>query len=77
MQATEFYRLLDEVLELDPGTLRGDELLEDLETWDSLAVISYIALVDEQFGVIIEGEALVKAKSVADLYALAVQRKAA
>jgi acyl carrier protein len=77
MQAAEFYRLLDEVLELDPGTLHGDELLEDLENWDSLAVISYIALVDEQFGVVIEGEALVKAKSVADLYTLAVQRKAA
>lgn len=77
MQPQEFYRLLDEVLELPAGTLSGSERLEDIDTWDSLAVISFIALVDEHFGTIIESEKLAQAQSVADLYALATQKKAA
>ena len=77
MQPSDFYRLLDEVLELDAGTLRGDEKLEDVENWDSLAVISYIALVDEQFGIVIDSELLMEAKTVSDLYNLAAQKKAA
>lgn len=77
MKPAEFYLLLDEVLELGAGTLKGDERLEDIETWDSLAVISFIALVDEHFGIVIESEKLAQAQSVADLYTLATQKKAA
>ena len=71
MDRNEFLLALDEMLELDPGTLTGDEALESLEAWDSLAVISVIALVDEKAGVVVEGEKLAKAKTVADLLALA------
>ncbi|PWC55771.1 hypothetical protein TSH7_16625 [Azospirillum sp. TSH7] len=71
MDRNEFLLALDEMLELDPGTLTGDEALESLEAWDSLAVISFIALVDEKTGVVVEGEKLAKAKTVADLLALA------
>jgi acyl carrier protein len=77
MQSGEFYLLLDEILELNPGTLKGDERLKDIATWDSLAVISFVALVDEHFGIVIESERLAQAQSVADLYALATQKKAA
>ncbi len=71
MQASEFYALLDEMLELDPGTITGTERLEDLENWDSLAVISFIALVDEHFNRLIETDKLVAAETVAALFALA------
>ncbi len=71
MNTTDFLLALDEMLELDPGTLTGGEALEDLENWDSLAVISFIALVDEKLGLVVEGEKLVKAKTVADLLSLA------
>lgn len=71
MNTTDFLLALDEMLELDPGTLAGTEALEDLENWDSLAVISFIALVDEKLGLVVEGEKLVKAKTVADLLTLA------
>ncbi len=77
MNPTEFYALLDEMLELDPGTITGSERLEDLEGWDSLAVISFIALVDEKFDHLVETEKLAAAESVADLYALAAPAKAA
>jgi len=77
MTRSEFLAALDEMLELAPGTLTGAEVLDDLEGWDSLAVISYIALVDETVGKIVAGEDLARAKTVNDLVALAGEQVAA
>lgn len=71
MDRKDFLLALDEMLELDAGTLTGAEELESLDNWDSLAVISFIALVDEKLGLVVEGEKLAKAKTVNDLLALA------
>ncbi|UKJ75892.1 acyl carrier protein [Azospirillum brasilense] len=71
MDRKEFLLALDEMLELDAGTLTGAEELESIDAWDSLAVISFIALVDERLGHVVEGEKLVKAKTVDDLLGLA------
>lgn len=71
MNGQDFLRALDEMLELEPGTLTGTEALDDLEGWDSLAVISFIALVDEKLGQVVAGERLAKARTVADLLDLA------
>jgi acyl carrier protein len=67
MQRDEFLREMDELLELDPGTLKGAEALADLPSWDSLAVISFIALTDEKLDTVIAGESLAKAATVQDL----------
>lgn len=71
MDRKDFLLALDEMLELPPGTLTGDETLDSLDSWDSLAVISFIALVDETLEIVVEGEKLAQAKTVNDLLALA------
>ncbi|WP_353860663.1 acyl carrier protein [Azospirillum formosense] len=71
MNRKDFLLALDEMLELDAGTLTGAEELDSIDSWDSLAVISFIALVDEKLGHVVEGEKLVKAQTVDDLLALA------
>ena len=70
LDRSTFLCALDEMLELDAGTLTPATRLEDLESWDSLAVISFIALVDERCGHVVSGDALVKAETIADLLAL-------
>lgn len=45
----ERIKLLEEVMELEEGTLKEDSLLSDYEEWDSLSIISYIALMDSRF----------------------------
>ncbi|MCK5575900.1 MAG: acyl carrier protein [Sphingomonadales bacterium] len=70
MNKKEFMNAIEDLLEMDPDTLTGDEALDDLEGWDSLAVISFIALVDEALGVILEGDKLAEAKSMAELLSL-------
>ena len=61
-----FLESLTESIELEDGLLKGDTNLEDIE-WDSLAVISCIALADEHFNVMITGEELANSKTIQDI----------
>lgn len=70
MSEKEFLLLLDEVLEAEPGTVKGTESLEEL-AWDSLMVLGFIALMDERYETAIPPKELSKCKTVADLKALA------
>ncbi|MBP7338255.1 acyl carrier protein [Niveispirillum sp.] len=70
MTRAEFLAALEEMLELDAGSLSPDMALDSLDSWDSLAVISFIALVDEHFDHVVAGEDLAKAKTIGDLLAL-------
>jgi acyl carrier protein len=66
----EFLLLLDELLELEPGTVKGSETLDSLESWNSLAVISFMALVDERFGVSLQPRQIAASTTVSDLVGL-------
>lgn len=63
---------LDELFELTPGTLKGEELLVDLEAWDSLTVIGLIALVDEKLQKVLSPNTLIEAKTINDILGLVV-----
>ncbi|MBJ7416684.1 MAG: acyl carrier protein, partial [Niveispirillum sp.] len=66
MTRAEFLAALEEMLETDAGSLSPDTALDSLDSWDSLAVISFIALVDEHFDHVVAGEDLAKAKTIGD-----------
>jgi acyl carrier protein len=70
MSKEEFVRELEQILEKKTGSLQGHELLEDLEEWDSLAMMSLMAMVDEKAGIQIAARQLAGCKNVNDLYAL-------
>jgi hypothetical protein len=44
MTRNEFLLPMEEILGLSPGTLKGHEKLEELENWESTALVSVIAL---------------------------------
>jgi acyl carrier protein len=71
MTRAEFLLQMDEILDLQPGTLRGHEKLEDLKNWDSTALISLIVLADSNNGVPIAPDQVVGCSTVADLLRLA------
>jgi len=43
--------LVEKALDTEPGTLKPDTRLNDLEEWDSLGVVSLIAMLDKHFSV--------------------------
>ena len=67
MTKKDFFLLIDELLENDPGTIQGDEVLVQLPKWDSLAVIGFIALLDQHFSASIPAARILNCKTAADL----------
>ncbi len=50
MTITEKLHLLEELFDIEDGTLSEDTKLEEISQWDSMAVISLIAMFDEKYG---------------------------
>ncbi len=69
MTRPDFLKLIDELLDKEPGTVQGGEPLAE-NGWDSLAVISFIALMDEHFSVAVSPVELAKCARVEDLVSL-------
>lgn len=64
--ATAFQAGLAEILEVDPDEI-VPALRLDRHGWDSLAIISCVALIDECFGLLVSGSAVAGCHTVADL----------
>lgn len=73
MKRQEFLAEIEEMLEVEAGSLKGDEPLTDLP-WDSLAVVSFIALADEYLEVAVSPQGLVQAKTLGDVLALVANK---
>lgn len=69
MDETTFLALVDEILEVEPGTTSIDALLDDIE-WDSLANIGFIAEVDSKYELTVDADALSKCERISDLFSL-------
>jgi acyl carrier protein len=70
MTRREFLTELETLMELPPGSLKGDEPLSSLAPWDSMGVLGFVLLVEEKLGHVVEGSAVAEAKTIADLLAL-------
>jgi acyl carrier protein len=62
-----FYLKIDDLLELPGGSVKGSTALEDVEEWDSLAVISFIAMVDTDFGISLPAKSITACRKIDDL----------
>ena len=72
MLDTKLLNKLCEILQVPDGSLTGQEELQSLENWNSLAVLGYMALVDEHYGVTLSPEKVMACRTVNDLVDLAV-----
>lgn len=70
MQKTEFLNLMDELFELDEGTIQGSDELMQISGWSSLTFIGLIAMVDEECGVMLAPRSILACHTVNDLVAL-------
>ena len=71
MSRDAFLLEIDEILGLRPGTLQGDEKLEELQNWDSTALIGVIVLAESASDRHISPDQVVSCSTVADLLRLA------
>lgn len=63
----KFIELFKEILEMEDATLNLDDNFRDYDNWDSLANLSVIAMLDEEFGVLIENKDFKNINTVGEL----------
>lgn len=69
-----FYEGLAEILEVEPDTVSSSMELEE-SAWDSLAVVSTIALIDEVYDQQVNADALVECRTVGDIEKLVAKEQ--
>ena len=67
MTKQEFLNLLEEITETEEDSLNGSESLDDLEIWDSLTIVTFIARIDELCDLTLSPEKIEKSSTVQDL----------
>ncbi len=72
MDQAAILKELAEILEADAATVTADFPLSEGK-WDSVAMLSTIALIDEQCGVTVSGAALERCATVQDILNLAAR----
>lgn len=65
----KFFDGLAEIFEIEPNEVSESLPLASV-AWDSLAIVSTIALIDEQFDVMVDGQALANCETVGDIQKL-------
>ncbi|OGQ85268.1 MAG: hypothetical protein A2464_07440 [Deltaproteobacteria bacterium RIFOXYC2_FULL_48_10] len=70
MTKAEFLNEIEKIIEVEKDTLKGSDRLDELENWDSFALMELIAMIDNNFAMTLEFEELDKCKIIDDIYAL-------
>ena len=58
---------LEEIMELDEGSLSPETLLENIDEWDSLAALSFVVLLKDEFDKAIPGQQIREFQTVQDM----------
>lgn len=69
MTEKEKLELLEETLEVDEGSLTSDMELDDIDEFNSMAVLSLIVMLEDEFGKKITGKEIKRYTTVADILA--------
>ena len=68
--------LIAQALDAEPEALKPDTKLEELEEWDSLAVVSVIAMLDKYFSVRLKPNDIKSLTTVEDILAHMKEKEA-
>lgn len=67
MELKEKLALIEETLDVDEGSISPDTMLADVDEWDSIAALSLIVMLDEQFERTISGEQIKALVTIQDI----------
>ncbi len=61
--------------ETDPATITAETVFKELDEWSSLAALSIIAMVDDEYDVIIKGNDILKSSTIQDLFNIVEKKR--
>ena len=69
MELNEFVvKFAEQFDDTDPSEIKADTRFRDLDEWSSLVGLSVIAMVDEEYDVLLKGEDMRQANTPAELF---------
>ena len=72
MELQEKLALIEEVLDVEEGSLKPETELADVDEWDSIAALSLIVMLDEKFEKTVSGAQIKALETVNDILAFMV-----
>lgn len=67
MEEKDKLAILEEMMELEAGSLVPEAMLEDMEEWDSLSALAFVVMLGDEFQRKISGQEIRKFKTVQDM----------
>lgn len=67
MSIQEKLTLLEDLFEMEEGTLEPSQVLDELDEWDSMTKLSLIVMMDDECGKSLKGEDIKKFNTVQDI----------
>ena len=67
-----FYRKLDKLLQLSPGSVQAQSALANFPNWDSLTILEFMVMVDADYSSDVQPADVAACKTVAELAAVTV-----
>ncbi len=67
METSKKIEMLEDLFELEAGSLTPETILADIEEYDSMSKLSLIVMMDDEFNKKLAGEQILKFKTVGDI----------
>ncbi len=67
MELSEKLALLEDILDVDSGSLSCDQSLDDIDEWDSLSALSVVVMIKDEFNVKLTGAQVRAFKTIQDI----------
>ena len=67
MTKNDFFRHMEKLLNVGPGSIDGKQELSSLRSWDSLAILEFIVLADTDYKSDVQPTDITACKTVEDL----------
>lgn len=71
----KFLELVKEVLEIEDREVQLSDKFKDYDQWDSLANLSMVAMLDDEFGVVIDNQKFKNMTTLQEVYDEVVRLK--
>ena len=76
MQLEDFIKKFEaEIEDIEPGTIKPDTVFKQLNFWNSMQALIFIAMVDSEYNITLTAENLQECETVSDLFHLVNEKK--
>jgi len=63
----DFLNELDDIFEVELGTIKPNTTFKDLDEWDSVTLLSLVAVFEEEYGVVLSNDIIDKSYTILEL----------